>query len=515
MKRALLLIGLIISVLNCRADWSTDMTENSQITPSDIIYYEKDIDVNVNGRTYILLVVPSGQNGNVYRLQILDKDGNRTLGRGGKVISAEKNRTWTTWNQYVQTDNEGNAFIGVQDKRCDDENIVYTIYKYSETGEALWKGTTLDEGNSYPISAGLSMALTDDGGVLCAYCFTDTEKNQDFVHIEKLDKEGISCWKKNAVQTARNSNPYPFVINAGDGKATFLWVANGGIEANTVDTQTGELLYESPKKVYTNGFASSKVMEVLEVKDGPDKGSIISVIDGNKQGRLVYVKKDLSLGLDAKTSGVLLDKTENTNFASTCPAVAYSADDNTFSCLYKSFDYDNIANQAIYFQKIGMDGNEKWENGGKVFVPLQTDVQYSYFKLRSLDNGAAAAFYLTYDNGTHEVDGEMTTFDKDGNVGDTKVFANKGNNKVELWVSEKQDSNKFITAWDEKSSSNYSLFMKCVDAAPTSDIKSISTEFRNSARQTFYSLDGIKHNCMQKGINIVRMDDGKAIKVAE
>lgn len=515
MKRFLLIFTMIACCMYGRADWNTDLSKNVQITPVGVNYYEKDITTNINGVTYILLVCPSSDSGLAYRLQIMDKDGNKTLGRGGKIISAKPNRTWTTWNQYLQTDNDGNAFVGIQDHRIDDQNLNYTISKYSESGELLWEGTALNNSVGHPIEAGLSMTATSDNGVVCAYCFTDTEGSKDKVHVEKLDKDGKSVWKKEVFNTARNSNPYPFVLNAGEDKAFVMWVDNGNIDANIIDTQTGEMLLDKPKVVYSNGFASSKVMEVIDIKQGPDNGVFISVVDGNKQGRLVYVKKDLSLGLDEETAGVKLDETANYDYASTAPAVAYSADDNTLSCFYKSFDKENKNRQAIYFQKLNMDGTPVWENGGKEYVPLQTDKQYSYFKVRDLGNGASAVFYLSYDNYTYEVDGQMTVFDKDGKAEEPKKFTTSGSNKVELWVSEEIGNNNFITAWDEKQSSNYILYMQGVDASTTSGIVSVENDVMGNSTEKFYSIDGMQRQTAEKGINIVRCKDGKTIKIAK
>ena len=183
MKKILLLIALICSYLQGYSEGTNNVNQSTQITPTDLSYYDKGIATNENGYTYIVLLCPSSENGITYRLQIIDKDGNRTLGRGGKVISSEPNRTWTTWNQYIQTDNKGNAFVCIQDTRYNTDKVSYTIYKYSETGEKLWDGTSLNKSNGHSIETGLSMICTKDEGLLCAYCYTDTEKGKDYIHI--------------------------------------------------------------------------------------------------------------------------------------------------------------------------------------------------------------------------------------------------------------------------------------------------------------------------------------------
>lgn len=513
MRKILLLVALIGSYLQGNAAETDVLTQSTQITPTDLKYYDRGLATNENGKTYILLACPSSESGMAYRLQITDKDGSRTLGRGGKVISAERNRTWTTWNQYLQTDNSGNAFVGVQDMRHDESKTGYTIYKYSETGEKLWNGTSLNGGVDYYVEAGLAMACTNDGGLLCAYCYTDTEKEKDFVHIEKLDKDGNTAWMKDIFQTGSFSNPYPFLINTKDGNIMALWVDNGNIDANIIDAQTGNLQFEDNKKVYTNGFGSSKVMEVIKIKKGPDNGALISVVDGNLQGRLVYVKSDLSLGLNGDTKGVLLDKSENIGFASTNPETAYSDADKTFSCLYKSFDKENKNNQAVYFQKLKMDGTEMWENGGKAYVALQTDNQYGYFSIHDLGDGKSAAFYLKYDNLTNMTNGEVAVFSKDGEADDVKEFADMGNTKVELWTSEILSDSKVIAAWDEKVSGGYSLFMNKADLSSVTAIES-PADVAYTGNRKYYSVNGVQLTGLEKGINIVRLYNGKVVKIA-
>lgn len=521
MRKVLLLIISCISCLYIYADNDVKTMKSVQITPSDLQYYDKDITRNDNGISYILFTCPSSDNGICYRLQILDKDGNRTLGRGGKVISAEKNRSWTTWNQYVQTDQDGNAFVAVQDMRFNNDTTLdslnYTIYKYAPTGDLLWQGTTLNDGVGEPLSAGLAMINTEDNGLLCAYRFSDKGLVNDYAHLEKLDKDGNCVWKKDVFQTVRDSytHPYPFLVKTGEDEVMTLWTVNGNILANIINTQTGKFLLEEPKTIYTGGFASSKIMEAVEVQPGPDEGVLISVIDGNMQGRLVYVDSDLIIGLDGKTAGVLLDYSGNTDYVSNCPTVTYCQDDNTFACVYKSFNYYDKRIQGIYYQKLEMDGEAVWNNGGKAFVPVQEENQYGYFKIRDLGDGSTALFYLKYDNSTYQVSGEWTVFDKDGNASNPLEFASKGNSKVELWVSEKLDGDRFVTAWDQKSTTGYTLFTESVTADPTLSVNQVSYQPTSSDEVSIYSVDGMKHNQMQKGINIIRQHDGKTTKVAK
>ncbi len=515
MRKVLLLFISLISCLYINAG------DGTQVTPSDLGYYDKEITQNSNGDTYILFTCASND-GVCYRMQILDKDGKRLLGRGGKVISAEKNRAWTSYNQYLQTDQEGNAFVAVQDMRNNKDAVLdslfYTVYKYSPTGELLWQGTTLNDGVGSPLSSGMIMMNTEDDGLLCVYRFCDKEMVNDYAHLEKLDKDGNCVWKKDVFKTSRdvNMHPYPFLLKSGEKEAMLLWAnADGNILANIVNTETGDIKLDSPQTVYTGGYASSKIMEVIEVQPGPDNGALITVIDGDMQGRVLYINSDLTIGLDGQTTGVLLDYSGNVSYVSNRPTVTYCPNDNTFACLYKSFNYEDKRIQGVYYQKLDMEGKALWDNGGKAFVPVQNSYQYGYFKIRNLGDDCTALFYLKYDNTSYSVNGEYTVFDNEGNASEPVEFASEGNSKVELWVSDKLEGDKFVTAWDQKNSTLYTLFTENVSVTHTSDISKVASDYVSSDDESIYSIDGVKLGKMQKGINIIRQHDGKTIKVAK
>lgn len=512
MKRLFLFIGVAISCLQGWANWNTDLSENTQITPTGLSYYDKALKTNKNGYTYAAFVCPA-ENSMATRLQIIDKDGNRTLGRGGKIVASEKNRPWLTWNQYLQLDNEGNAFLSVQDLRTSDDNLTYTIYKFSESGEQLWNGTLLNNGNGYAMSAGLSMLNTNDDGLLCTFFYTDPEINKDVVLVEKLDKTGKSEWKKSVCQMTINSLPYPFLADAGEDRAMIMWVDNGNIEANVINTKTGEMEKDKPVTVYSGGFASPKVMEVLNIAPTHDNGVLISTLNANVQGSMVYVKNDLSIGLDGNTNGILFDKTEDYEYGTTKPEVVYNDGDNTFSCVYKRFYKKNTRIETVYYQKVSMDGKLKWD-GGKEIVAQQDEYQQAFFNLRSLGNDKCALFYLKHDNMANTVFGLVKTFDKDGNASEEETeFTTSDDNKVELWVSEQMPDKRFFTAWDQKIDSKYYLFMQDIKIDTPTGI-SLQTTSNSPEHNRYFSINGTQRNGMGRGINIVKYGNGNTVKIA-
>lgn len=66
-----------------RAQWTTDLGKNTQITPTGLAFDENEVATNKDGVTYVFFI--TNMNGTLgMRLQIIDKDGNKVMERGGK-----------------------------------------------------------------------------------------------------------------------------------------------------------------------------------------------------------------------------------------------------------------------------------------------------------------------------------------------------------------------------------------------------------------------------------------------
>ena len=136
MKRILLSMALAAAMAApVSAQWVNDPAQCNIVSPAGSNNYGYDIQTNANGMTYVFMQIPHNETIEM-RLQILDKDGVKTLPEEGQLISAEANQTWTKVNQHLLIDRDGNAVIAVFDFRKGNET--YTIYKYDETGKELW-----------------------------------------------------------------------------------------------------------------------------------------------------------------------------------------------------------------------------------------------------------------------------------------------------------------------------------------------------------------------------------------
>lgn len=130
MKKWLKLLSAALLFLPAAAcaQWITDYSKNTQVTPVGLNYDENEVVTNDDGITYAFFIIQS--NGTLdMRLQILDKQGNKVMERGGHSVSHEANKVWSPYNQHLALDNKGNVFVGVQDFRTSPEQSLnsYTI----------------------------------------------------------------------------------------------------------------------------------------------------------------------------------------------------------------------------------------------------------------------------------------------------------------------------------------------------------------------------------------------------
>lgn len=514
MKKLLLYLFAFTMFGNMAYCWGDDVSKNTQITPTGLPYLENEVKTNENGITYIFML--AGGDPVSMRLQIVDPNGERLLSRGGEIISQEPNRSWFGLNQYIELDNEGNAFIGVQDyrKHVETEELTYTIYKYNESGEKILDAVTLNDGIGYKSATGLSMCATEDGGCVCAYQYTDTEKKQDIIIAEKIDKDGKSLWKKTLYQSENFTYPYPFLAYAGDNRVLVLITTPDGEIKSQILKADGTPENENLETVYTEGFASQKIWEAMRVEELPGNKTMIAMVDGRYLGRILVINSDGSIGLDGSNTGL---QVSSIDYASGVPAVAYNADDDTYTCFYKMFDIDYSAYSSLWLQKFnGKDGSNAWTEP-KALVDFQEEFEYGYYVMRYAGEECSALFYMKMDTyNFNDVKAYAQIIGSDGNTnGEPVPFATSLSNKQTLRVSELVDG-QFIAAWDDKRTSPMALFMQNIKL---DEISSIATPEANLEEEydkvEYFSIDGMKIDAPQEGLNIVRYTKGNNVKTVK
>ena len=511
MKRVLLYLLASAATLNAAAAWEDDVSENTQITPTGLNYYENDVKTNADGVSFVF-ILGSGSPPS-FRLQIVSPDGERLLPRGGQLVSQEANNSWFGMNQYVELDQNGDAFVGVQDWRrnIEGQKTSYFIYKYTAEGTKVLDGAPLNDGQGHNLSSGLSMCATDDGGVVCAFNYTVEEDDKDYVVAEKLDAQGRSLWRKQLLTADAFSNPIPYLTDAGDGRVMALTAVGGQIMMQIIGSD-GTLEMPEPQAVFTGGLASAKTWEVLQVEELPGHKAVISLVDGSKQGRLMVINPDGTIGLDGSDKGILLN--DMAGYVSDKPAVSYNPGDDTYTCAYKAFDGMNGYRCSMLAKKInGKDGTPVWDGAAEI-VPLQEDYQYGYYVMRNAGEGRSALFYMRLSAANYnDVKAYWQIIEADGTAGEPTPFATSEANKQTLRVSEMVDG-KFIAAWDEKRTDQLSLFMQDIEINGTTGIGAPDgTAGMKDRHENYYTPGGVKLDGPRKGLNIITDGGGKARKV--
>lgn len=320
--------------------------------------------------------------------------------------------------------------------------------------------------------------------------------------------------EKNIIPERELYIPISFLTDAGNGRVLVLITTEiGEIKAQIIKPD-GTLEKEDFETVYTEGFASSKIWEAMQVEELPGNKTLVTIVDGRYHGRMLVINGDGSIGLDGSNTGV---QVSGDYYASGTPAIAYNEQDDTYTCAFKMFDIDYSAYQSMWLQKYsGKDGNAIWDEP-KELVAFQTDYQYGYYVMRNAGDGRSALFYMKMDNSNYnDVKAYMQVIESDGSIlSDPVPFTTAASSKQTLRVSELTDG-QFVAAWDDKRNSQMSLFMQNIKFDGTTGISCPETITAGKDVKTeYFSSDGRKLNSLQKGLNIIKTTDGNTVKTVK
>lgn len=148
-------------------------------------------------------------------------------------------------------DNSGNIFV------CGNVNNLYTVSKYSSSGDLLWKQQTMNEGVAYNIY------LDENSNVYTAGLYHGTINS---VVIKKMNSSGSEFWTK-TLETNSNLNDYVNIISDNNGNSIVNYSI---IDSGTSTTQfitkkcdgNGNVLYTLVRN--EPGFDYSKIKTDLQ-----------------------------------------------------------------------------------------------------------------------------------------------------------------------------------------------------------------------------------------------------------
>lgn len=504
------------------AQWSEDPAVNNRVTPSNVNFYEPQILTNEQGTCYFFYLVPTqlsnGQDAFQYRMQIFSPEGLRIYGAAGKIIAAERNITWTKFNDYIVLDNEGNCIVACYDLRDSDPSrydFNYYIYKVNPNGEMVWGPVALNGGKPDENMTGLSMCATDDGGTALAYTITGAQPTQRITQLERLDSDGHPLWEKPVVVEPGATTQRPVVVNNGKDEVMVLYQdASSQYMVRVYDADGNDAWGESVV-LYTGGFSSDKVYPSFNVQHGPEGGVVFSVMDGGWDGRFIYMTREGEYAFSSANVGTSV---AGPDYQSTMPSIYYDPDEQVFYAAFSNMALYGQDGHGVNLQKFTTKGQRLWGDDGVSIVPTEGGQQIANVTVRSAGKGRAAVFYHYMGSTAYNdpVSAYMAVVDSEGNVVmEPRAVTTSLNVKNNLTVSPLIGGDHYIISWTEKRSNSTSecIFAQYVYIDGTT-VNGISTPraMAETGDAACYSLSGIRQQQPVKGINIVRQN-GTASKV--
>jgi len=477
------------------------------VTPSNVVFYEPQMLTNADGVSYFFYIVPSqlsdGSDAFQYRMQILDANGKRVYGAAGKVLSHERNITWTKFNDYIIIDNDGNCVVSNYDLRDSDPSTYdfnYYIYKVAPTGDILWGPVALNTGQGCIDMTGLSMCATDDGGSAYAYTLTDASGQQHLTHLERIDRDGNLLWQQPVVVEPDGQTARPLVVNNGGNEVMLLYQdATGQYVARVYDADGKDVWGESVA-FYSGGFSSDKVYPSFNIQPGPDGGAIMCVMDGGWDGRMIYMTREGAYGFATANVGT---KVAGPDYQTTVPSVYYDEGEDAFYVAYSNIADYGQSGYGVNIQKYSRDGLRQWGDDGVSIVATASGQQVGSVKVRGAGEGqvAVVCHYMGSTAFNDPVSTYITLVDKDGKIvnGPTD-FTTSMYTKNDLMVSDCIDDDHYIVSWTEQRSTSTS---ECIYAqyvkkdGSTSGIETREVDDRNDVR--YYDLAGRRVNADRIG----------------
>ena len=268
MKKFLLTSAMLAGGLFSSAQWA-DSSENTLV--ANATRDEMFISETSAGGVYLTYTIADGK-----YLQLMDKDGYKTFGDDGILLSNGSASAYYVDRQMLFTDSEDNAIVVVAENRSGEEMLSYTVYKVSPSGELLWgeEGITLNRGTSGEIMAYMNVTELGDGSLVFSWTVGDILAH---IELERLSADGEFLWE--SPLRIGNSNElvlYSWLIPSTEDK--FNVVYTKGIDYNFVVRRynaDGTQAWNEDVVIYDGGFDNQPVYTFSDfVSDG--KGGVFA-----------------------------------------------------------------------------------------------------------------------------------------------------------------------------------------------------------------------------------------------
>lgn len=426
MKRIFTLLLALVAMINAYGQWTEQPI--SIVTEGTSMYNNEAI-VGPDGTTYFLYYHPNVKNAvdeydtdNVvyeYRLQALDKNGEKKFGDLGILISDYPNRSYCVVNNYLYIDKDGNVVVAVSDARdCEDGETFMGLYAYkvSPEGEMLWdeEGITLDW-NTELIAATKIIGLPDGSYVLAWMRSNALGSMTMAINLQRLSADGKAQWGDEVNLTSETvTYQYPYLVDAGMNQFILVYAKGGAqdLYARKIDFD-GTSVWGEDTRIYRGGWGSIPLWTILDVKPSGDGGVILGWNDDRaytnvESAYMAYVTGDGKIGFSAASDegDVKLSYDEWKHF--NCKVMADPAGDG-FLAFWRETDGGQNW-QRMMIQKLSKQGELLYGDEGLMIFDFEQSA-FGYNSIQPGKDGEAAFFYMKQNSGWGDVDIIYATLD--------------------------------------------------------------------------------------------------------
>ena len=426
MKRIFTLLLALVAITNAYGQWTEQPIP--VITEGTSMYNNETI-VGPDGTTYFLYYHPNIKNAvdeydtdNVvyeYRLQALDKNGEKKFGDLGILISDYPNRSYCVVNNYLYIDKDGNVVVAVSDARdCEDGETFMGLYAYkvSPEGKMLWdeEGITLDW-NTELIAATKIIGLPDGSYVLAWMRSNALGSMTMAINLQRLSADGKAQWGDEVNLTSETvTYQYPYLVDAGMNQFILVYAKGGAqdLYARKIDFD-GTSVWGEDTRIYRGGWGSIPLWTILDVQPSGDGGVIIGWNDDRaytnvESAYMAYVTGDGKIGFAAASDegDVKLSYDEWKHF--NCKVMADPAGDG-FIAFWRETDGGQNW-QRMMIQKLSKQGELLYGDEGIMLFDFEQNA-FGYNSIQPGKDGEAALFYMRQNSGWGDVDVAYMTFE--------------------------------------------------------------------------------------------------------
>lgn len=487
MKKSLLIGIAIVSCMTATAQWTNDPAVNTKVSPEDQGVYAEEFAVNKDGLIYYNYNGPTGGTTATF-LQILDKHGNKTLKDPGLTISTERARGWVAVNQMLMVDKEGNAIISVSDCRyapIGSQNLSYTVYKVSPTGEMLWgeDGIGLEKGEISDSEANMNIIQLEDGSYVFAWTRSVANGAPFSIHMQRLSSTGEFLWDEPVTISDENiTYIYSWIVNAGDNQFVLVYSkgTNQDLMAQKYDFD-GTPVWPEELTVYRGGFGSIPIWTFIDVIPDEKGGAFVGWYDdryysGFSKSYVSHITTDGELGFIDGIEGTALSNPEY--LMGFGPKMIYDSKNDCLFTVHRETDKNQSWNHLVV-QKVSMEGELLWGAEGKELTTLTNQGSVSYSTIQTTGDGDVVVFYMYLDGLAGNSNVLTYAVRLDGESEDaTRVWGEEPvllstieSNKSSLESSPLVDNSYYVTMWNDHilintedggSRSEDRTFMQCI-----------------------------------------------------